>query len=394
MITQLLIKKFVKNNQDVRNEKVRNAYGLLAGSIGIFSNILLFGIKIFIGLVTNSIAVVADAFNNLSDVASSIITIFGFKLSSKPADAEHPYGHGRIEYITALLVSMLVILLGYEFIKASYNRIRHSEEVHFAILPLILIMISIIIKIWLSRFNKCLGKKIDSGTLKASSLDAFADVIISGCVFISLLFSLWTPLPVDGYLGLLVSAFILYSGLSMVKDTLNPILGEAPEPKVVETLKNKLLSFEHISGIHDLIVHNYGPGRCMASVHAEVPYDMPLAKIHEAVDKAEKEISEELGIFMVIHMDPITRNSEEINVAREEIKNILEKFPSIKSFHDFRVVGDGEFKNLVFDIEILTHKKVPHMDEKNMLKAIDLELKKIHPNYTALITVDRHFNLL
>ncbi|SKA73510.1 cation diffusion facilitator family transporter [Clostridium sp. USBA 49] len=394
MLSQFLVSKYIKDYKNTKDEKVRTAYAYLGGIIGIIVNVILFTIKLSVGIISKSIAVTADAFNNLSDAASSVITIVGFKLANKPADQEHPFGHGRIEYLSALIVSFMVMLVGFQFIKSSFDRIINPSYVKFELIPFILILISILGKIWLSKFNKFIGKAINSGALEASSLDALGDVFTSSCVAFSLLISKWTTLPIDGYIGILVALFILYSGFSLTKNTLNPLLGEAPDPELVENIKKGVLSYNHISGVHDLVIHNYGPGRCMASIHAEVPCNISIVEIHEIIDKAEKELSKKLNIFLVIHMDPINTNSEEINKAKEELENIIKKIPMVKSLHDFRVVGDGDYKNLIFDVVVQHTKGFKDEDEENIKNKINSELKKIHPKYNALITIDKEFTVL
>lgn len=394
MLSQFLVSKFIKDYKNTKDEKVRGAYGYLGGIVGIIVNAVLFAIKLSVGLISGSIAVTADAFNNLSDAASSVITIVGFKLAMRPADEEHPFGHGRIEYISALIVSFMVMLVGFQFIKASFDRIVNPTAVTFELIPFALILISILGKVWLSKFNKFIGKSIGSGALEASSLDALGDVFTSSCVALSLLVSKWTAFPIDGYIGILVALFILYSGFSLTKDTLSPLLGEAPDQELVENIKTGVLSYEHIDGVHDLVIHNYGPGRCMASIHAEIPCNISVVEIHEVIDKAERELSKKLKIYLVIHMDPINTDSKEINTAKEELEGIIEKIPIIKSLHDFRVVGDGHHKNLVFDIVIEHTKGFTAEDEERLKKEIDRELKKIHPGYNAVITIDREFTVL
>ncbi|MDU1442589.1 MAG: cation diffusion facilitator family transporter [Clostridium cochlearium] len=391
MISKFLVKTFIKDFKNIEDKKVRNSYGFLGSIVGIISNTLLFIIKILVGIISNSISVTADAFNNLSDVASSVITLIGFKLSSKPADKEHPFGHGRIEYISALIVSFMVMLVGFEFVKTSYNRIVNPVAINFQLIPFILIILSILIKIWLSRFNKYIGDSINSSALQASSFDALSDVITSSCVALSLVLSKWISLPIDGYIGIIVSLFIMYSGYTLIKETLNPLLGEAPDPKLVKNIIDEILKYPYITGVHDLIVHNYGPGRCLASLHAEVPDNLPVVDIHEVIDRAEKEISEKLNLELVIHMDPINTDNEEVNSLQKEVEKILLKYPTIKSFHDFRVVGSGEVKNLIFDIVI--DYSVPFTNElqENLKKDISEDIKKIHASYNTIITVDRDF---
>lgn len=393
MLSKFLVSHFVKNHENIRDSKVRDAYGYLGGIVGIMVNIILFAIKLSVGFIVKSIAVTADAFNNLSDALSSVITIAGFKLASKPADAEHPFGHGRLEYISGLIVAFMVLLVGFEFTQSSFDRIKNPEPLTFELVPFALIIVSIFAKIWLSRFNKYIGKTINSSALQASSLDALGDVITSSTVALSLLLSKWVSFPIDGYIGILVSLFILYSGYSLIKETINPLLGEAPEPEFVEKLKSEILSYECITGVHDLVIHNYGPGRRMVSLHAEVPCDLPFVKIHEVIDRAEREISAKHNIFLVIHMDPVNTDDKELQEAINEMSNILKAFPEVKSFHDFRIVGEGETKNLLFDIVVDVHKKFDiNKDGLSLTNKIDEEIKKLHPNYNALVTIDRDFS--
>ncbi|MDW8802118.1 cation diffusion facilitator family transporter [Clostridium sp. A1-XYC3] len=391
MVSDLLIKKFVKNYSDVKNKKVRERYGYLGGIIGILANILLFGIKFTVGTLVNSIAVTADAFNNLSDVGSSLVTIFGFKLSNKPADKEHPFGHGRIEYISGLIVAFLVLLIGFEFIKSSFERIKNPTPVEFSVIPFVLLLVSILLKIWLSRFYKNIGNKINSSALKASGVDALSDVVSSGVVVLSLFISRFTSLPIDGYIGMVVSAVILYAGYNLIKDTLDPLLGAAPDKELVEDIQRMILDYDHIDGAHDLLVHNYGPGRIIASIHAEVPSNISVVKIHEIIDRAEKEISAALDIYLVIHMDPVTTDDEEILAAREELTDALKAIPIVKSFHDFRVVGEGEKKNLIFDVVIDADHTLTKAEELDLQKNINVQLKKFHPEHNAIITVDKDY---
>ncbi|MCB2293469.1 cation diffusion facilitator family transporter [Clostridium algoriphilum] len=391
MLSKFLISKFIKNYQDTNNKKVRDSYGYLGGLVGIILNIILFATKLIVGLITNSIAIIADAFNNLSDVASSVITILGFKLASKPPDKEHPFGHGRLEYISGLIVSFIVIIVGFEFIKTSFNKIIHPSKVIFSLVPFILILVSIGAKIWISKFNKTMGKAINSSALEASSTDALSDVISSSCVALSLLLSIWIDFPIDGYIGILVSIIIIYAGYSLIKKTMNPLLGEAPDMELVKGIQSKLLSFDYITGAHDLVLHNYGPGRCMGSIHAEVPCDISIVKIHEIIDKAEKEISEEFNLYLVIHMDPINTADEEVKASRLELLGVLKFFSIIKSIHDFRIVGEGEHKNLIFDVVIDFNPSFSEGDELHLESNINIELKKIYPNYNAVMTIDRDY---
>ena len=292
MLSNFLIRRFIKNSDNIADNKVRIAYGNLGGIVGICVNSLLFLIKLFVGIFAGSVAIMADAFNNLSDAASSVITIIGFKMANKPADAEHPFGHGRIEYLSALIVSFMVMLVGFQFVKTSFSKILNPEAVKFEFIPFILLLISIGFKLWLSKFNKNLGNKINSSALKAAGTDALGDVFTSSTVVISFLAAKFTTLPIDGYIGILVALAIIYSGFTLINETISPLLGEAPDPELVNNIIEMVLSYENIIGVHDLIIHNYGPGRVMASIHAEIPADINIMTIHDIIDKAEREISE------------------------------------------------------------------------------------------------------
>lgn len=391
MISNFLVKSFVKNNEDTKNPKVRNSYGTLGGVIGIIINFILFVIKFSVGMLVGSIAISADAFNNLSDAASSIITIIGFKMSNKPADAEHPFGHGRIEYLSALLVAFMVMLVGVQFVKSSIERIMNPEVITFELIPFILLLISIGFKVWLSTFNRFIGNKINSSALKAAATDALGDVFTSSTVVISFLLAKFTSLPIDGYIGIFVALAILYAGFGLVRETLNPLLGEAPDPELVNELYEKILAYPLISGVHDLIVHNYGPGRIIASLHAEIPADVDIMEIHNVIDKAEREISADLNLHLVIHMDPICVLTDEIKETWDYVEKILRKYPEIKSMHDFRIVGEGDIKNLIFDIVLEASESGNKKKQEKMIADIKTSIKKEHPQYNCVITVDYDF---
>ncbi|MDV4150693.1 cation diffusion facilitator family transporter [Clostridium sp. AL.422] len=391
MLSKFLVNRFIKNNKDIKNPRVRNAYGTLGGIVGIIINFTLFLIKFFVGMLVGSIAISADAFNNLSDAASSIITIIGFKLASKPADAEHPFGHGRIEYLSALIVAFLVMLVGVQFIKSSIERIINPTVVTFEFIPFILLLVSIGFKIWLSSFNKFVGNTINSSALKASAADALGDVFTSSTVVLSFLIARFTTLPIDGYIGVFVALAILYAGFSLVKETLNPLLGEAPDPELVNAIYEKVLSYPIISGVHDLIIHNYGPGRIIASLHAEIPADRHIMEIHDVIDTAEREVSKELNIHLVIHMDPICVLTAEIKEAWVYVEKVLKEYPSIKSMHDFRIVGEGNSKNLIFDIVVSPSLSGNRREKEKMISDIKDAIHSEHPQYNCVITVDYDF---
>lgn len=392
MISNFLIKLFIKDTDNTDSRKAREKYGYMGGIVGACVNLLLFIIKLSVGLISGSIAVIADAVNNLSDVGSSLVTIFGFKLSSKPADKEHPFGHGRIEYISGLIVAFLVLLVGFEFIKSSIDKIKNPSPVQFTTIGFVLLLVSILFKVWLSLFYKKIGNKINSSALKASAVDSLTDVISSSTVVLSLILSKFISFPVDGYMGVIVSLIILYAGYGLIKDTLNPLLGEAPDEELVSDIHNMLLKYEYIDGTHDLIIHNYGPGRTIATVHAEIPLDISVVKAHEIIDRAEKELSRALKINLLIHMDPVTTNDVEILAAKDSLNEVLDNFPFILSFHDFRVVGEGDYKNLIFDVVVSHEFTINSESELKLQDDINHELKKRYPDYNAIITVDAYYN--
>ena len=388
MFSNFLIKNFIKDNSNITDFNVRSSYGNLVGVVGIIINIILFIIKLSVGLVSGSVAIMADAFNNLSDAASSIVTIIGFKMANKPADAEHPFGHGRIEYISALIVAFMVMVVGLQFIKSSFERILKPEPVIFELIPFILILVSIFFKLWLSRFNKIIGNKINSSALKAAGADALGDVFTSSTVVLSFLLSNFTDFPLDGYIGIIVAAAIVYSGFSLVKETLSPLLGEPPDPTLVSNISDMVLSCENIIGIHDLVIHNYGPGRIMASIHAEIPSTVDIMDIHNIIDTAEREIWEKLNVYLVVHMDPVCVDTDEIIRAREFVEKILKTYPMIKSFHDFRITGEDDYKNILFDIVVDPAAISSNKSKKDIALSIQNDIRKTFPCYNCIITVD------
>lgn len=385
MITNFLIKRFIPKS----SSNIRQSYGYLGGFVGIIINILLFAAKYIIGLALNSVAITADAFNNLSDVGSSVITIIGFKIADKPADKDHPFGHGRGEYIAGLIISFIVLLVGVEFVKSSYDKIINPAPIEFQLVPFIILLISIAAKLWLGSFNRRLGKEIKSGALNASSFDSFSDVIVTSTVAISLLVSKFTVLPIDGYIGMVVSAFILYAGYTLIKDTISPLLGEAPPPELVREIRSQVLSYKGIIGAHDLIVHSYGANKYMATIHAELPSNIPVLDAHEIIDKAENQISEKLDITLIIHMDPVNVDDEEIQETRAEVDKILKEFPQIISYHDFRFVGTHSHKNILFDVVV--DNSLSYDNEKQFLELLSNRIKANHPDYEVIINLDRDY---
>ena len=393
MISQFLTEKFIKNHENISDEKTRNAYVYLGSIVGIICNLILSIIKITVGVISGSVSVMADGFNNLSDTASSVITMVGIKLANRPADKEHPFGHGRMEYLSALIVAFMVMLVGVQFIKSSLDRIMNPVPITFELIPFILLLLSLIVKLWLSRFNKYVGEKINSSALKAASVDALGDVFTSSCVIISFIAAKFTALPIDGYVGLLVSVAILYAGYSLVKDTISPLIGEAPDEELVKAIKEGVLSYDNIVGVHDLIIHNYGVGKCMASIHAEMPSNIDLITIHDIIDTAEREISEKLNIYLVIHMDPMCIHDDKVKAVKKDVQRTLMKFNCIKSMHDFRIT-EGENKiNIIFDVEVDAHNHDINTNnkEEKLKNQITEEIKKLNPLYDCVITVDKFF---
>lgn len=315
--------------------------------------------------------------------------MIGFKLASMPADEEHPFGHGRLEYLSALVVAFMVMFVGIKFVQTSFERIMNPVAVQFSLIPFILLLCSMAVKFWLGRFNKIVGEKIDSSALKAVAVDAMGDVFTSGCVVLSYLIAKFTTFPLDGYVGIVVSLIILYAGFSLIKETVSPLLGEAPDAEMVDAIVNGLLEYNIISGVHDLIIHNYGVGRCIASVHAEVPCNIDIMEIHEVIDDAEKDLSKKLNIHLVIHMDPIAVEDEDYIQTRTELARIIARNEKIESMHDLRIVGKGDKKNLVFDVVV--DGDLSHSEEEELKNWVNDEIQKIHPNYNCVILVDKNY---
>ena len=318
----LLVKIFVKNPEDIKNSAVRQSYGVLSGGVGICCNILLFCFKFLAGILTGAVSVAADAFNNLSDAGSSVITLVGFKMAGKPADNDHPFGHGRIEYISGLAVAVAIIVMGVELLRQSFDRILHPEAMAFSLLSVIILVGSILVKMWMAYFNYGLGKKIDSAAMKATATDSLSDCITTSVVLISVFVEFFTGFNIDGYAGAVVALFVLYAGYQAAKDTLAPLLGQAPDPELVADIERVVMEESGIIGIHDMIIHVYGPGRVFASLHAEVPYSMDILHAHDIIDLAESRVKDELGIEISIHMDPIVDDDEHIQQLKSQVIGI------------------------------------------------------------------------
>jgi cation diffusion facilitator family transporter len=381
----------LKASQVKLDGRLRQRYGFIGGVVGILINTSIFLTEIFVGLFTGSIAISADAFHNLTDVVSSVITIVSFRLADKPADKEHPFGHGRVEYVSAFVMSFIVMLIGYQFLESSIVKILHPSQVLYNPVSLVLILAAIPLKILLSLFNRRLGRLIDSSTLKATSVDALSDVFILTVASISLVVAAFTSAHVDGYLGIVVALFVMYSGFSIARDALNPLLGEPPEPGIVKNIVSDLLSFKYITGVHDLVMHNYGPGKFMASIHAEVPCDVAVLKLHESIDDAEKQLSAKYGILLVIHMDPLNNNDSEVRATMDDLLEAIKPIKPILSIHDFRIVGNGERMNLIFDVVVENGKISTRREEEELRGEINAALQSGHPRYNAIVSIDRNY---
>jgi len=389
-IFDFLIRKFIKNYSDLNSQQVRQSYGWLGGIVGFIINTGILILELIVGLFLNSISITADAIHNLTDAISSVVTILSFKLANRPADKKHPFGYGRVEYITSLLFSLSIFLVGYEFIRSSIERVLHPIIIPFNMVAFLLMIVALPLQIFLNRFTTYLGNTINSTALKASALESYTDILVLSMVTTSLLITRFTTFPVDGYAGIIVSLFILHSGFVLCKDTLDYILGKAPDMQLVKNIYTEVLTYTYISGVHDLLIHNYGPGRYMVSLHAEVPCDIPIMQIHDVIDKAEKEVGEKLNLCLVIHMDPFKRDSPEIIILKEQINEVLSLIKGIQSMHDFRVVGDVEAKTLIFDVVV---DKAYYSTEYNkiILNQIEEGIRSISPQHRCIVTMDQDF---
>ena len=388
-MTEFLVNKFIKDSANIESTEVRTRYGMLASVVGIFCNVLLFSVKLAIGLILSSLAVTADAFNNLSDAASSIISFVGVKMAGKPADAEHPFGHGRIEYIAALIVSFLVIEVGFTFFKSSISKIMHPEEITFDPVPFIILILSILVKLWMAFLNNKLEKKIDSKVMLATAADSLGDVITTSATVISIVICHFTSINVDAIAGLIVSGIVIWSGVSIAKDTLEPLIGQRVPSELYQKITDMVESYEGIVGAHDLIVHNYGPNRSMATIHAEVPNDVSIEASHEIIDRIERDAKKELNILLVIHMDPVEMRDEEVLELRDKTSHIVHALDPELHFHDFRVLKENEQKNLIFDLVVPD--SYTEKDANRVMHQLIALLHEMEKNVDCIITLDRSF---
>ncbi len=391
-MTSLLLKLFIKDYENIGDKDVREKYGVLGGIVGIICNILLCSSKIIFGLAAKSISIIADGLNNLSDMGSSVITMIGFKLSNKPADKDHPFGHGRMEYMSAFIVSVLILIVGFELGSSSVKSLINREASPvYSTFSIIVLIGSVAVKLWMYLFNKKLGKIIDSDALMATAQDSINDCItttaILAAVIISRIFTV--SFNLDAILALFVAGFILWSGISSAKDTLASILGKAPDKGLIDEIENTVLSFEGFMGIHDLIVHDYGPGRQFASVHIEVPQDINIVECHERVDLCEKVVQEKTGVELVIHMDPIDTDNQEVAKTKEEMISVIKSIDERLTLHDFRMTPTAQKRtNLIFDVVLPAGLKISN---EEIIDLICSKAKQVNDTYCCVITVDRDF---
>jgi cation diffusion facilitator family transporter len=386
MVT-LLAKIFIKHSDDKKEE--RQAYGMLCGVVGILLNLLLFAGKFLAGTLSNSIAITADAVNNLSDAGSSIVTLAGFKLAGAKPDPEHPFGHGRMEYLSGLAVSAAILIMAYELIRDSITKIIRPEETEFSALIACILIASILVKIYMASYNNGIGKKIDSAAMRATAIDSLSDTCATTVVLVASVVGHYTGLHIDGWCGVLVGLFIFYAGINAAKETLNPLLGQPPEEELVEQIKSIVMAHKPICGIHDLIVHDYGPGRQMITLHAEVPCEGNMLEIHEVIDSAENELREQIGCDATIHMDPIVTSDEHIRELKEEVTHIVKGIDPEISLHDFRVVAGPTHTNVLFDVLVPFKFRIADDD---LIKQISEQIKQqMGEQYDVIMKVDKAY---
>lgn len=387
-MTNLLVRLFIKDADKTDSPKVRERYGMLSSWVAIVCNLFLFAAKFILGLISNSIAITGDAFNNLSDVGSGVVTFIGFKAAAAPADEDHPFGHGRIEYISGMVITFFVLLVGFDVVKSSVEKIIHPEPVEFSLFVIAGLLLSILVKLWMSMFNRKLDKKIDSGTLRAAAQDSLNDCISTGATTLGIIIARFLPFPIDGFLGLMVGGFILYSGYGLAKETISPILGQKPDPELVHELYDIILSYPDITGVHDLVLHDYGPGRIMGSAHVEVSRTIDVMQAHDMIDNAEKHVQSMLHMPFVLHYDPIADDCEETQAMRKKIVEIVRGVNDKMTIHDFRMVPGPTHTNLIFDVV------VPHEETRKNIELkqeIDKQLKGEPQTYFTVITFDRNY---
>lgn len=388
-MTEWMVRHFVKDYDHTEDADVRTSYGVLASVVGICCNLLLFTAKMVLGIMVRSISVMADGFNNLSDAASSIIGFVGVKMAQKPADEHHPFGHGRIEYISAFIVAFLVIQVGFSLFKTSVGKIREPQQMVFHGVSVFILVLSIGVKLWLGIFNRTLGRRIHSSVMLATAADSLGDVAVTSATILSLVVFGITGFNIDGIVGLAVSAAVMVAGVNIARDTLAPLIGEAIDPKVYREIKEFVEQYDGIVGTHDLIVHNYGPSKSMASIHAEVPDDENIRTSHEIVDTIERDCLRKLGIFLVIHMDPVETGNEQIEAVKKQVAQVLSGLDSRLEFHDLRMVGGVQRINLIFDVVVPMDYNETMRDKLRI--RISEALQKQDSRFNSIVTMENSF---
>ncbi|MBC5734239.1 cation diffusion facilitator family transporter [Flavonifractor sp. DFI.6.63] len=387
-MTDFLIKTFIRDSEQVHDPAVRERYGVLSGVVGILLNLLLSAGKLCAGVLSASISITADAFNNLSDAGSSVVTLVGFKLAGQKADDGHPFGHGRLEYLTGLLVSLVILLVGLELGKSSIEKILHPEPVSFSVVSVIILAISILVKLWMCLFNRRLGRRIGSAAMAATAADSLSDVAATSAVLAGTLVGRMTGLAIDGWVGALVAVFILRAGWGAAKDTINPLLGQNPDPELVRNIQTTVLSHPQVTGMHDLIIHDYGPGRSMMSFHAEVPIDSDIMEAHDVIDHIERELKDRFGIETSVHMDPIATNDEQVNRVRAQVAALVQVIDPAMTIHDFRMTRGPLHTNLIFDV-VVPH-KCP-LSDGEVAARIEKAVKTLDDHYFVVLQLDRSY---
>ncbi len=388
-MTEFLVRRFVKDYNQVKRARVRTAYGVLASGVGICCNLLLFLAKLFLGIFLNSISVISDAFNNLSDAASSVISFIGVKMAERPADRDHPFGHGRMEYVAALIVSFLIIEVGWTFMKTSFGKIRNPEELGFHAVSLVILALSVGVKLWLALFNKRLGKRIGSRGMEATAADSLGDVLVTSATAVSVALYGIFHINIDGYIGMAVSVAVILAGIGIAKDTLKPLIGEAIDPSLYRRLKEFVEGYRGILGTHDLLVHSYGPSTNMASIHAEVDAHRSMEEIHEVVDRIEREAKEQLGVLLVIHVDPVENEDPDWEAGKQEVLEILDELDGRITLHDFRMVRGRERIRLFFDIVVPYEMK--DEEAEGVKRELEERLRLYDSQTECVITVDKSY---
>lgn len=388
-MTDVLVRLFVKDYNNVEDGDVRTAYGVLAGIVGIVCNILLSGAKGMIGVLSGSIAIVADALNNLTDAVSSIISLVGAKLANRPADEEHPFGHGRYEYIAAFIVAFLVIEVGFSCAKNAFGKILEPTELTVNLVSVAVLLISVLGKLWLCLFNRKLGNRINSSVMKATAADAMGDMLTTSATIVSICIYHFFDLNLDGIVGFIVALIVIWAGIGIARDTLKPLLGEKADPEMAKKIKGMVESYDGIFGSHDLIVHNYGPTNSMATIHAEVSNSADIELSHELIDRIEREVTKATGVFLVIHMDPIEVDDAQVLQYKEKVVNILKEIDESLSSHDFRMVNGENQINLIFDVVVpYTYKE---KQRKELTEQIAKKVQEFDQRCQCVITLDNNY---